>query len=36
MEYNRLDLFEEIAIGFNYGLQMTSEYHESLSGVLLV
>ena len=31
MECYRLNLFKEVAIGFNYGLQMTSETPTSLS-----
>ena len=32
----RLDLFKEIAIGFNHGLQMTFEYSASLSDGLKI
>ncbi len=36
LKYYRLNLFKEIAIGFNHGLQMTSESLASLLDGLLV
>ena len=36
LKYCRLNLFQEISIGFNHNLQMTSETHASFSNDLFV